>query len=115
MAPTMPMVSALLAACDGLDLVSPIAVPAALRIAVSSVAMPTATSQPKNAEPQLRPPYSSRWMAAGSRAGARGGGGSRVVPAHAVGGGLARRRLRRGAAGGSAGHHSLRSDGWTSV
>src|SRR3954465_3878279 len=68
----MPMVSALLAACDGLDLVSPIAVPAALRIAVSSVAMPTATSQPKNAEPQLRPPDSSRWSA---RAAAGGGGG----------------------------------------
>ena len=49
MPPTIPMVSALSVACDELVLVSPIAAPAALRIAVSSVATPTATSQPKNA------------------------------------------------------------------
>ena len=29
--------------------------------------MPTATSQPKNAAPQLRPPYSARWRARTSR------------------------------------------------
>jgi len=35
-----------------LALVSPTAAPAALRMAISSVAMPMATSQPKNALPQ---------------------------------------------------------------
>ena len=63
MPPTMPMVLALSVACDELVFVSPIAAPAALRIAVSSVATPTATSQPKNAAPQFRPPNSSRWSA----------------------------------------------------
>ena len=46
MPPTMPTVPALLdawlPACDGLDCVSPIAAPAALRIAVSSAATPIA-------------------------------------------------------------------------
>ncbi len=58
---------ALLEAADELVLVRPTAAPAALRIAVSSAATPMATSQPKNDEPQLMPPYSSRWRATGSR------------------------------------------------
>src|SRR6059036_1581448 len=67
----MPTVPALLdawpLAWDGLELVSPTAVPAALRIAISSDATPMATSQPKNAAPQFRPPYSSRWRNCASR------------------------------------------------
>src|SRR3954452_20734683 len=43
--------------------VSPMAAPAAARSPVSSTATPTATSQPKNAAPQLKPPYWSRWRA----------------------------------------------------
>src|SRR5919199_423736 len=43
--------------------VSPRAAPAAARMPVGSTATPTATSQPKNAAPQLMPPYSSRWRA----------------------------------------------------
>jgi len=67
MPPTMPTVPAESEAWEGLVLVSPIAAPAALRIAVSSDATPMATSQPKNAAPQLRPPCSSRWRPATSR------------------------------------------------
>src|SRR4051794_29688157 len=61
MPPTMPTVSALEATSSVLFLVRPTAAPAALRIAISSVAMPMATSQPKQALPQCRPPNSSRW------------------------------------------------------
>src|SRR4051812_24294699 len=57
MPPRMPTVSALVvASCVLAPWVSPTAAPAALKIAVSSVAMPTATSHPKNAEPQCSPP-----------------------------------------------------------
>src|SRR5919199_1451626 len=59
----MPMVSALDRASDPETCVRPMAAPAALTMASSSEPRPTATSQPKNAAPQLMPPYSSRWRA----------------------------------------------------
>ena len=59
----MPIVSAFASASLSPTLVRPMAVPAAARIAVSSAPMPIATSQPKKAEPQLKPPNSSRWRA----------------------------------------------------
>src|SRR4051812_15824887 len=72
----MPMVLALLVASSVLACVRPTAAPAALSSAVRRVAMPTATSHPKNAEPQRRPPNFSRWRycisLARSRAGVRG-------------------------------------------
>jgi hypothetical protein len=53
---------------DEADLsVSPMAAPAALRIAVTITAMPTATSQPKKAAPKLKPPNASRWRRRASR------------------------------------------------
>ena len=63
------------------DSVSPIAAPAAASSPVSSTATPTATSQPKNAAPQLMPPYSSRWRARTSRIVVGGGTGGTAVDA----------------------------------
>ena len=62
MPPTRLIVSALPAASEVLTpFVSPIAAPAAARMPARMATMPTATSQPKKAEPQLMPPNSSRW------------------------------------------------------
>jgi hypothetical protein len=60
MPPTMPMVSAFCDASESLTSLSPKAAPAALSRPSRIAAMPTATSQPKKAEPQLTPPNSSR-------------------------------------------------------
>ena len=56
----MLIVSALSLASDSLSSVSPIAAPAAPRMAINITASPVATSHPKNAAPRLKPPYSSR-------------------------------------------------------
>src|SRR3954471_16986103 len=78
--PTIPIVLALLVASCVLACVRPTAAPAALSSAVRSVAIPTATSQPKNAEPQCSPPNSSRWRCWISLACSRAGGAdSRVA------------------------------------
>src|SRR5215207_3649361 len=69
--PTTPIVSAFESASDRLTSLRPKAVPAALRIASRITATPIATSQPKNAAPQLRPPYSARCRARTSRAASR--------------------------------------------
>src|SRR3954464_12492364 len=80
MPPTIPIVSALLVAASVLDCVSPTAAPAALSSAVSKVAIPTATSQPKKAQPQCSPPNSSRWRCCISLTCSRAGGAdSRVA------------------------------------
>ena len=71
MPPTMPIVSAFEFASDSLTSLSPKAVPAALSIPSRIAATPIATSQPKNAAPQLRPPYSSRCRARTSRTASR--------------------------------------------
>src|SRR4051812_3206047 len=53
-------------------LVSPTAAPVAAISPTSSVATPTAASQPKKADPQCSPPNSSRWRwSTSARAGAR--------------------------------------------
>ena len=63
----MPIVLAFAVAWDDVVFVSPTAVPAAARKAISSVAMPTATSQPKKSAPHWKPPNSSRWRRRTSR------------------------------------------------
>src|SRR5918998_815794 len=68
MPPTMPIVSAFDSASASLTSLSPKAVPAALSKPIRIAAMPTATSQPKKADPQLTPPNSSRWRALAERA-----------------------------------------------
>src|SRR3954469_12800985 len=65
--PTMPTASAFEVASSALASVRPTAAPPALRRAISSVAMPIATNQPKNALPQCRPPNSSRWRSSADR------------------------------------------------
>ena len=60
MPPTIPIVSAFAFASDSLTSLRPKAAPAALSSPSRIAAMPTATSQPKKAEPQLSPPYSAR-------------------------------------------------------
>ena len=54
----MLIVSAFACASASLISVSPMAAPAALSSAVRSAVTPIATSQPKNAAPKLKPPYS---------------------------------------------------------
>src|SRR3954452_24038819 len=79
MPPTMPIVPAEPAAASGFVCVSPTAAPAALSSAISRAARPTATSQPKNALPQLRPPNSSRclrWTSSSTTPGSRGRAGA---------------------------------------
>ena len=76
MPPTIPIVSESSAVSSDETSLRPNAAPAALKRPSRMAAMPTVTSQPKNAEPQLMPPNSSRWRARTSRA--VGGASSRA-------------------------------------
>ena len=86
MPPTIPIVSAFAFASDSLTSLRPKAVPAALSSPSRIAAMPTATSQPKKAAPQLSPPYSARWRARTSRTVSRvvGAAVNRAVLDHSV-------------------------------
>src|SRR3954452_18428165 len=79
----MPMVLALPEASDAeASDVRPTAAPAAASSEISSVAMPTATSQPKKSAPHEKPPNSSRWRASTSRR--SGAGAARRVSSTAT-------------------------------